>query len=905
MSIKRGFLFIVIFLAISISTLFFTSLFLPKYIESHLFPEIADQTGLQTIQAEIRRIGLTGIDVENIALGSPGSPFLSAASLTIDYSVGVLWNRHIEMSLDGLVLDCSFTDGRFVLPGFSPPAGRQKGPPSETPRLPFSLGRLTIKNGLLNFRYNGHLLKIPFDLQAEQSGPQKFQGRLILFTRDQELIVLTDIDLNGNRASINLSAVSFSLQRFADIIGLPAGMTITGNLDIESSGTIQLTPFQLREISTSIKSRDLSLLAETFSLQNTAADPLTIGIDGTPHKLHLTMNNFQVNSASIKFAGKTDIDLSVAEQELLGTGRLSGTLSLPEEYKGSIALPGPVDIGLDFTAEKLKESWQFSVTDNMQSSHVVNLQLGTALLSIKRPRITLSGAGNSQSATIRHTFATPDIRILQEKTIKAGSQFKMTGQVNLHGERNLLESISGTLTVDMKDTAVFASGITTKGSLSITGTYSADKNTPFSIDLTSHIVDTSITDPQHEIVINKVNGKVPFVWPLDRSSAKETILADSIIWKDKAVGSMEASFQQHGSMLQIEGSHENKLLPGLRINFSGAYQPAVSGQREGFTLLFDMPEYVAQSLDLSEIRPMPELIFVDGRFRMQGKISGTFSQPRGTVQLQVTDGLVEIPGQDMAMEGIRTSLTLPDLLPPRSAPAQLFSFDSLTIGDLSVTNGAVTFQLESPDVLFIEKSSVQWGSGRLNTYNLRLTSTTGKEYNVNLYAEQLSLGEILEQFGLSYAGGEGRVNGRISLRLKDREIDIHDSFLYSTPGRGGTLKLSNTDVITQGMPGDTPGFSQLDFAAEALREFKYDWVKLNFVNEGEELIMKMQMDGKPDRRLPFRYDNQSGAFVRLQGNDPAAGIYQPIRLDVNFRLPLNTILEYKNGIDELINSFTE
>jgi hypothetical protein len=57
----------------------------------------------------------------------------------------------------------------------------------------------------------------------------------------------------------------------------------------------------------------------------------------------------------------------------------------------------------------------------------------------------------------------------------------------------------------------------------------------------------------------------------------------------------------------------------------------------------------------------------------------------------------------------------------------------------------------------------------------------------------------------------------------------------------------------------------------------------------------MQMDGKPANTLPFVYNKDLGGFIRVEA-DSEGSRFQGIRLDVNFRLPLNKLLQYKDLI---------
>ena len=80
---------------------------------------------------------------------------------------------------------------------------------------------------------------------------------------------------------------------------------------------------------------------------------------------------------------------------------------------------------------------------------------------------------------------------------------------------------------------------------------------------------------------------------------------------------------------------------------------------------------------------------------------------------------------------------------------------------------------------------------------------------------------------------------------------------------------------------------------EALKYYDYSWAKLNLTTEGEDFLLRLQFDGKPARLLPFVYKKEIGGFARVEVGSVGSQ-FQGIRLDVNFRLPLNEVLRYKD-----------
>jgi hypothetical protein len=241
------------------------------------------------------------------------------------------------------------------------------------------------------------------------------------------------------------------------------------------------------------------------------------------------------------------------------------------------------------------------------------------------------------------------------------------------------------------------------------------------------------------------------------------------------------------------------------------------------------------------------------------------------------------------------SLDFPELPKIRSAPGQQIYFNKISLGDIVAENGKIDFQIESARSFLIEKIHFKWCNGRVETQSIRLSPAV-EDYRMTFYCDRLNLAKVLEQFGAAKAEGRGTVSGRIPLQYTKAKFRFDDGFLFSTPGEGGKINLSGTDILTAGIPPGTPQFVQMELAAAALKDYDYSWAKLNITSEGEELLLQMQMDGKPAKTLPFVYRKDIGGFIKVEA-DSKGSKFQGIRLDVNFRLPLNKLLQYKDLIE--------
>jgi len=129
------------------------------------------------------------------------------------------------------------------------------------------------------------------------------------------------------------------------------------------------------------------------------------------------------------------------------------------------------------------------------------------------------------------------------------------------------------------------------------------------------------------------------------------------------------------------------------------------------------------------------------------------------------------------------------------------------------------------------------------------------------------------------------------VRYSGGSLTFDNGYLYSTPGEKGVLHIQGTEILTAGVPPGTPQYGQLDLAAEALKDFAYEWAKIRLNTQQDELVVSLELDGKPEKPLPFTFNRDIGGFARVTGNSPGS-VFQGIRLDVNFRQLLELM---KNG----------
>ena len=220
-------------------------------------------------------------------------------------------------------------------------------------------------------------------------------------------------------------------------------------------------------------------------------------------------------------------------------------------------------------------------------------------------------------------------------------------------------------------------------------------------------------------------------------------------------------------------------------------------------------------------------------------------------------------------------------------------------GPFNFNNGKIRFSLEDGKSINIENLKFNWCNGIVSTEAFRLPSDDNAVH-LTLYCDRLEMEDLFHQLGAFDPEGGGTLNGRIPVVIKNTEIGFDNGFLFSTPGEGGRIFIRNLDRMLAGIPKNTPEFSQLDLAGEALKNFEYKWVKLKLNTHGDTLAVNMQLDGKPVSALPFEYNRDLNSFVRVNAQSPGSN-FQGIKLDVNFTLPFNQVIHFGNNLNSIMN----
>ncbi len=398
-----------------------------------------------------------------------------------------------------------------------------------------------------------------------------------------------------------------------------------------------------------------------------------------------------------------------------------------------------------------------------------------------------------------------------------------------------------------------------------------------------------------ETTVSKTSLTLPFQFPLKEvEPGKLTVSA--IKYENITLGKISGKITQTAAGLKTNLLFTSSMPNDFQIHCKGELNSTLAT----VTTDCQLPPTYFESSRLPEHPALNPTFSFSGKIGANSNISFTENRITGFVNLSIAEG--SFLQEKTTLTGIHTSITIPDINIIQSSPDQQLTIENLSFNDIRANNAKIRWQLESPHSLLVENAQLEWCDGKIETASFRIT-TDKKELATTLYCDRLRLSKLLEQFDLAETSGTATLNGRLPIILNNQGIDIDNGFLFSTPGEQGVISFSNTGKIRDSIPGANTS-SYITYALESLKSFAYNWIKLTFNSEQDELLIKMELDGKPEKPLPYRYEN--GKIVQLpRKSEKGEGLQHPVYFDVKFHLPLKQMFQYGTGIQSAINKIKE
>lgn len=829
---------------------------LPLQVEHFFLPRILDNAGLAGYRVAVSRFGLRGCTLHLVA--APENGLVRAGTIGLNWTIaGLLRGRLRQLTGDGLLLN----------PVSSAPKPSAKKSAGDGARgLPLLIDRIELRNSFIALPRNGRSFLFPLSIsgqrQKQAAGPDSpLQYKLSLRAAGQEMHADFTLDQDGLFAG--------TAQATLDLASLAPALSLQGQGQYQGSARIDV------ELAGSLR---------PFRLDKIAGNAL--------------LSDFQANwgQALLEAAGENAARMTLSGGN--GTYRLTGS---------DFTLAGPLTADLAFSSEIFPEGGAIRWQGEATLQPVPGQQFAGQVSIDKAPALRLQHKGKKEAGRIEINLQAGPQEGQEQQAYELRLREKTFQAESLSAEARIVVSpesadqwLTATFGVKSGLAADFGNARGRVPALILQGSVILPARTNgrgLSLQGRLDFTDASLSLTRPEIDLQAVDLALPFSWPGQEQADPGELHIKDITLGEIQLGGFSGTIAQAENSFSLQGEASSALLPESAITVIADVQPfRAEGLLAEVSWSADQARLAVQ--ELAPLHPTLKSLTGTATLDLDGRLQFDQCGLRGDLAASLQDGDFALPEANLHMKDVALDLHLPRLPDLETEPAQQLTIGSLRSKKIAITDLTAAFRVESPESLFIEDISAGWSGGRVFSSGLRLQKNL-PELAFALICDHLQLAEVLTQLGLAEAEGGGSVSGRIPVVYRDRKLRVDDGFLFTAPGAKGTLKIIRSSHLDVGLPPDTPQLSPLHFAGAALRDFEYNWAKLNIFSEEENLLLKLQIDGRPRQRLPYRFDAQNSVFVKLAEEAPG-GIDQPVKLDVNFKVPVNELMRNQQILQPLL-----
>jgi hypothetical protein len=366
-----------------------------------------------------------------------------------------------------------------------------------------------------------------------------------------------------------------------------------------------------------------------------------------------------------------------------------------------------------------------------------------------------------------------------------------------------------------------------------------------------------------DLKIENIELNLPWTWPRKAKSPghRRGKLTDATLEiSGLKLHNISADIEQQGGTLTFAGSAATPLEP-LKMSFSGVFRVKdQEAQGAAFRVKFETPES-----RLEERTPLKKLhkhkalagLNASGRLTYAGEITLSGGVINSRARVKVGNFNVDMPASKLSITGIDGELKFRDLIALVSEPAQRLTFREIKAGAFRVSDGELKVAFESSGAIFLERGTFKWLKGKVLVNPVRLRPET-PEVELSLYCDRIDFDELINLIvGKPIASGDAEINGIVPLRIAKGYPQFQEGYLYSTPGIEGILAIRESHLISGGVA----------LVEEALKDFRYDWVRVKLIPRGENLDMTVLIKGVPGQKLALSYDGKKKDFIRSRSGE--------------------------------------
>jgi hypothetical protein len=366
-----------------------------------------------------------------------------------------------------------------------------------------------------------------------------------------------------------------------------------------------------------------------------------------------------------------------------------------------------------------------------------------------------------------------------------------------------------------------------------------------------------------------ISLKMPWHWPVSRPSVDGQFSVTKLQSNGLRCQDISGSLVQKDTALLFSGSMHS-LLAKIALTFQGQYalNPAGGSLQADFAV---PPVVLPAKTALQPLHPLLLGMSGGGRFQAAGRIWAGNDSANGSATVKIADADFEQQKEKITLSGVNAEIRLVNLFDFITAPAQRIGFRELQWQDMLFSNGELVFAGESGGSVFIESARFEWCGGKIIMAPFRL-KPGATDYLMTFNCDRVNFAQMLNALmGKTIVSGDAEMSGIVPIQMVKGSLVFLDGYLSSTPGRSGNLKVAKPELISNGQV----------LVEEAIRDFRYNWIKVKMSSKNNRLDMVVSIDGAPAQKLPLLYDQKQKNFIKDSSGSRHVEL-KGLLLEINF-----------------------
>jgi len=855
---------IVIIALIALPLLIYSNFLL--YVQSTVIPDIGKSLGIKKLKGDVVNIGMFNTNI--VAISDLQN--LSIHSIKLNYSPRGIFNKKINsVECYGTELYAKYNNNGFEI------IGVDLSKIAHIANSKYTIEKAFFKNAILNFNVNNNNVRVPLNISVI---PKKGNWKKLNFKGSVEFYG-TNINFSGD---FNIDSEILKLAFSSDFKNINQVLDLLNIKNLQFSG-------------------DKGNYTATTIVKTNPLKVISTSIKGDIYFNKLNINDNEIPAKYAKFNISSDENLSIiadVDFQVADTDYIKFKEKPIVSMGLSTGFYGASDINL-ISKKPMNINCTYRNTDIIlkNSAFVFSknkLQLKGADFLIKSNDIAFSGSNLSFFTNINENSNLKNIKCATlNSIIKQNSKTIQFAKCDINGDISLnnsaIDNFSLNTTIDKgiyfdEKNNVAISDISLKAT--ITGeNYKLNKKINIKkLDFKSKKISISNDDYQYNAPLFSLSGDIifanyaiedynliissensiindlkrnaiaemtDFIIPLSKKgNLKGHFVSKNLYYKNRNLGNINLKIEGNMGKYNAKGILIHNEKQDLPFAIKATFIPAFNN----LSLQFKFVDYIPkESIHLNNIfKDLNGMI--NGKFSLLGLCVFTGSDIiKNTLHIVGEDVICENKEHKFKVINANGSIFFPDFLKGNSDINQIVSADSISLDNFSIKSCKLSLQMQNFNTISINTLNGIFCEGTINAepIKINLIESNLKEQMI-FNCRDVQLYSFFKQFSDITVKSPGKINGSFTFINKKLKKGNFNTEI----GVKNNIKFLNTNSMFLGIKKGSQEYTKIDFSNHILKDFNYEWMKLNLNIQNNNLIISSLLDGKSTKPVPFSISNE-------------------------------------------------